>query len=555
MSRIPSNTEQFLSGVAAGTQNIGQATQNFAATEQAAQGRMGLQLEGEKLRQQGQQFQQGLQAEAENYRKLNESRERMQTQELAQQGSQFQQRMQFDQEQARIERTLAVRLKQHEMEMMANDREIAATASNDPRIRELRAKRADLRKRARDVKEMLGSAGMAQQMSKDVRGERLKEAQTRLTAMQQGVQTRAENALNAVTRGFDYSVLKDSAEGGFIDSMRRVVAERQSDAAQQQFPNLQPHPMQMAEHAIYKHLWEETKMWALGTGAGDEAFAEAKATEFLKNGGAMAAATLSNALSLNKGAFGLKDGEREKAIALVTKIVADGAILANVDPRAAAGGAEGQKARRERIAKSIGELRKTGMGDEQISALFDGLDSVSGNRDMLLAQYTAREGAGAQPKILDRTLEGVGKISDMVQGVMIDVELMKPVGGSVDDPSKYDWIGTFRRAQAAYGMGQSSDKIQELQRAMTDLGIPENEILGLVETLTASDPNLQYLRPEEYLEVLRGLRAQGYNLEDVALQLDEALGQTQAEVVAGRQGQMFRQGSAGFDDLLSEVLR
>ena len=553
MSRIPSNTEQFLSGIAAGTQNIGQATQNFAATEQAAQGRMGLQLEGEKLRQQGQQFQQGLQAEAENYRKLNESRERMQTQELAQQGSQFQQRLQFDEEQARIERTLAVRLKQHEMEMMANDREIAATASNDPRIRELRAKRADLRKRARDVKEMLGSAGMAQQMSKDVRGERLKEAQTRLTAMQQGVQTRAENALNAVTRGFDYSVLKDSAEGGFIDSMRRVFAEQQSDAAQRQFANLRTPPGPMG--AVYRNLWEETKMWALGTGAGDEAFAEAKATEFLKNGGAMAAATLSNALSLNKGAFGLKDGEREKAMALVTKIVADGAILANVDPRAAAGGAEGQKARRERIAKSIGELRKTGMGDEQISALFDGLDRVSENRDMLLAQYTEREGVGAQPKILDRTLEGVGKISDLVQGVMDDVELMKPVGGTVDDPSKYDWIGTFRRAQAAYGMGQSSDKIQELQRAMTDFGIPENEILGLVETLTASDPNLQYLRPEEYLEVLRGLRAQGYNLEDVALQLDEALGQTQAEVVAGRQGQMFRQGSAGFEDILGEVLR
>ena len=544
MSRIPSNTEQFLSGIAAGTQNIGQATQNFAATEQAAQGRMGLQLEGEKLRQQGQQFQQGLQAEAENYRKLNESRERMQTQELAQQGSQFQQRLQFDQEQARIERTLAVRLKQHEMEMMATDREIAATASNDPRIRELRAKRADLRKRARDVEMMMGSAGMAQQMAQGVRGERLNEAQTRLTAMQQGVQTRAENALNAVTQGFDYSVLKDSAEGGFIQGMARAAT---ADAG----GVFGSTPAAMA----VKTLWEETKMWALGTGAGDEAFAEAKATEFLKNGGAMAAATLSNALSLNKGAFGLKDGEREKAIALVNRIVADGAILANVDPRAAAGGAEGQKAHRERIAKSIGELRKTGMGDEQISALFDGLDSVSENRAMLLAQYTAREGVGAQPQILDRTLEGVGKISDLVQGVMNDVELMNPVGGSVKDPSKYDWIGTLRKAQAAYGMGQSSDRIQELQRAMTDFGIPENEILGLVETLTASYPNLQYLRPEDYLGVIRGLQAQGYNLEDVALQLDETLGQTQAEVMAGRQGQMFRQGSAGFEDILGEVLR
>ena len=82
-------------------------------------------------------------------------------------------------------------------------------------------------------------------------------------------------------------------------------------------------------------------------------------------------------------------------MALVNKIVADGAILANVDTTVAAGGAEAQKIRKERIAKSIGELRKTGMGDEQISALFDGLDRVSENRDMLLAQYTEREGGGA----------------------------------------------------------------------------------------------------------------------------------------------------------------
>ena len=162
---------------------------------------------------------------------------------------------------------------------MATDREIAATASNDPRIRELRAKRADLRKRARDVEMMMGSAGMVQQMAQGVRGERLNEAQTRLTAMQQGVQTRAENALNAVTQGFDYSVLKDSAEGGFIQGMARATA---ADAG----GNFGTTPGAMA----VRTLWEEMKMWALGTGAGDEAFAEAKATEFLKNGGAMAAA-------------------------------------------------------------------------------------------------------------------------------------------------------------------------------------------------------------------------------------------------------------------------
>jgi hypothetical protein len=564
MSRIPSNTEQFLSGIAAGTQNIGQATQNFAASEQAAQGRMGLQLEQEKMRQQGQlqqeqmrqqgqQFQQGLQAEAENYRKLNESRERMQAAEMAQQGAQFQQRMQFDAEQARVERMLAVKLKQHEMDMMALDREIAATASNDPRILELRAKRREARTKARDMEQMIAAAGQSQQLAQGVRTDRLDEVSSRLTAMQEAIKTRSSAAAEAVLTGFNQARLVDSASNNFFAQMGRAAAIRTDERQQDPLTAIQPNstPVNMAMYQLY----DEIKQFFLGEGAANAEFAEMRATDFMKNGGAMAVETLTQAMSLNREAFGLKPGEMEKAQALVQKMLTDATILANLDPRVHRGGNEAVKMRRQRIAQNLGELRNTGMGDEQITALFEGLDSLSSNRPNILATYVGEGEAGSpEALMMNRTLEGVGKIADMVQGVGDDQELMGSVGGTLKDLSKYDFIGTMRRAQAAYGMGQESAQIQNLMNQLQGYGASDAEIAGLVEALTMSDPNLQYLRPEDYMMMIKGMQQQGYNIQDLAEAIDEQLGQTQAEVMAGRQAQMFQQGSANLEQQLGGIL-
>ena len=553
MSRIPSNTEQFLSGIAAGTQNIGQATQNFAASEQAAQGRMGLQLEQEKMRQQGQQFQQGLQAEAENYRKLNESRERMQAAEMAQQGAQFQQRMQFDAEQARVERMLAVKLKQHEMNMMALDREIAATASNDPRILELRAKRREAQAKTRDLEQMISAAGHAQQLAQGVRNDRIAEVESRLTAMQQALQTRASAAAEAVLNGFNQAKLVDSASNNFFVQMNRAADITNFDNYQD--PLLRFKSPTPALSMAWYQLYDEVKQFFLGEAAADAEFAEQRATDFMKNGGAMAVETLTQAMSLNREAFGLKPGEMEKAQALVQKMLTDATILANLDPQVHRGGNEAVKMRRQRIAQNLGELRNTGMGDEQISALFEGLDSLSSNRPNILATYVGEGEAGSpEALMMNRTLEGVGKIADMVQGVGDDQELMGSVGGTLKDLSKYDWAGTFRKGTTAYGAGEKSEQIQDLVSTLQGYGASDAEIAGMVEALTMSHPGLQYLRPEDITTMMQGMQQQGYNLQDLAEAIDEQLRQTEGEVMAGRQAEMFRQGSANLEQQVGGFL-
>lgn len=548
MSQIPSNSQQFLMGVQTGVQNAGQATQNFAVAEQARVAQQQLALEQQRMMQQGQQFERGLQAEQENYRRLNESRERMQQAEMSQQGAQFQQRMAFDAEQARVERTLAMRLKQHEMEMMALDREIAATASNDPRIVELRAKRRNLKGQGRNLEMMMGAAGQAQQLAQGVREDRLTEAASRLTAMQEGLQTRASAAADAVQKGFQYASLVSTGDSSFINQLQRLSAQ---GGIQRPGEQAEGSPISSSMSILYDNFTR----WAFGEAAGDEYLARQRATEFMANGAAMAAQTLDNAIRLNKGSFGLKDGEREKAAALVSNIVADASILTNIDPQVAAGGSEAQNFRRQRIAQNIGELRKTGMGDEQISALFDGLDSISENRANLLAEYAGGDASSPEAKILTQSLDGVGRISDFVQGVAGDQTLMGSVGGVMKDPSKYDWIGTLRRAQASYGMGAQSQQIAQLQQAISGYGIPESEVRGLIETLTASDPNLQYLRPEDYTNMIRGMQMEGYTIQDLMEALGEDIGQTQAEVMAGRQGQMFRQGATNFGSILDELAR
>ena len=558
MSRIPSNTEQFLSGLAAGNQNIGQAAQNFAIKEQAAQGRMGLQLEQEKMRQQGAQFERGLQAEAENYRNLNASRERMQARELEQQGAQFERRMGFDEEQARLERLLAVRLKQHEMEQIALNQEIAATASNDPRILELRARRKDLKAKGRELEQMIASAGQAQQLAQGVKTDRLQEAQARLTAMKEGLQTQSDSAREAVLQGFQFSTVENALDEGYLSDIARLTARGEvpayGTAAAAGVSPLFLLPGMEQTGATMAVLLDSLATSIFGDGAADRNMAFNSATEFARNGGAMAATTLANAVSLNKEAFGLDAGNAAKAQQVLTEVVAEAAILANLNPNVGPRGQEAQKYRREQIAKGLGQLREAGMSDVQITALLDALDSMSSSRAELMAQYTAQEAKdNNQVRMMNNSLEGVGKVSDIIQGVADDSTFMSPVGGVIKDNSKYDWIGTLRRAQAAYGMGESSEQIVELQRSLQGLDVSPEELTGLVEALTSADPNLQYLRPQDYVDVLRGMQQRGGTLEDLAQEVQDLLGQTQAEVVSGQQAQATRQGIGRLEQLLGEI--
>lgn len=523
MSALPSNTEQFLGGLAAGTQNLALASQNQRAKMdyRLAQQQMG--LEREKMAQQGQQFQQGLQAEAANYQKLNESRERLAAQEMAQQQGQFGQTMDFNREQANLERMVSVKMKQLDMDLARNEQEIAAMANDDPRIVEARRRRLQLKSDGYRLQELISGGQMAMQFAQGLKGERLNEITTRLTAYSDGVGQRAETARTAFANGFQYAVTKDTMQGGFLNEAQRVLEAYDVEAA---MTGAQPVATSTLGYGI-RTLLDETQRYF--TGVGDPELAKKRATDFMKNGGAMAAQAVHNAITLNETAFGLEGPEREAAAAAATEVVSAATIMTGLDPRIR--GTGDTQALKQKIAAGIGKMRGFGMGDEQIAALFDGLEGLSNNRAEILQTYSAT-GDQAQFNLVDSSLEGVGRIQDMIEGVLNDENLMKTAGGKLADLSKFDINGVVRKAQLAYGMGESPE-MAALAQDLQAMGLSQQEIQALSTRLIESDPSLQYLRPEEFAQMLEGLKRQQseatLGLETVQENIDQLQPQVMAE--------------------------
>jgi hypothetical protein len=531
---MPSNTEQIL-GQFAGAQGFLQqaganqrAKMDFAlGQQQNALAQQQLGLEREKMMQQGQQFERGLQAEAQNYALLNKSRAEMQQRELAQSSEQFGQRMSFDLEQVRVERLMTVKMKQIETDMMRNEQEIAAMADNDPRMLEAQAKRRSLRANLRNMEMMMGSTQAAQGLAMGLKEDRMAEVDARIDAFQGATKARADAALGAMQQGLDYAVLKDAQEGGFIKEVSRLAV---GDVPGQLFKEGLLKPAYGT--AALNILADQVRQWA-GI-SGDPAMAEAKATEFQKSAPGMAASIVHNAISLGKDAFGMEPGKVGEASELAVRIIGDAAILAGVDPSVRAGKGEGAEMLRNRIADNLNRLRKTGMGDEQISAIFDGLQAASENRPALLLQYQERDANVVQGGMLDRTLAGLGSIVNMVEGVAGDNARMQANGGGgrITDFSKYDWSGVTRKARMAYGMGQS----QELSALLSELrarGMESQDIDAMTRLLVEQDPRLQFLRPEEFASALKGMAygkmEGGGQLEG----LEEDIGRLQGQLVAG----------------------
>jgi hypothetical protein len=541
MSRIPSNTEQFMAGVQTGTQNLGQVSQNYQIASQRDLALRGLAQQERQMAQQGQQFERGLQAEAENYRKLNESRERMQGAEMEQQGKQFQQRMQFDQEQARLERLLGIKLKNMELDLAASEKELVSLADNDPRLQELRAQIRAKRNEFRNLEQMMGSAGLAKQLAENVQGQRMDEVKSRLTAHMEALGQRRDAVIDAVRAGMDYAGLKNAGKETFIDQVGRV-----SEAMQQYgvagnvalaLAGINP-----ASVVIYDNI----ASWMLGSGAASEGLAYAKATEFMRDGGVMASMAVENAFDLHGGNFGLKPGDQEKAKALMLGIVSQIGILTNAAPSART--SDNLRPVREKIAQSVKGLREAGMGDEQIAGFFEGLESLGQNRAQILGAMDPSQLGQPSVDLMDRSLERVGKMNDIFEYVVRDKELMKDYGGSIADMSKYDMVETVSRAERAYGLGQSP----EMEALMRDLDFmrPEDRA-RIMDLLTREQQGLQNLRPEYYQDVLMGGTARRGQLGSDVEALDEILARTQAQLVAGGQAAVYR----GGQDRLAEIAR
>lgn len=522
MSAIPSNTDQFLGGLAAGTQALGLASQNQRAKMDFALAQQQMGLERQKMAQQGQQFEQGLQAEAANYEKLNQSRERMAQSEMAQQQGQFEATMGFNREQAKLERLVSLKMKQLDMDLVRNEQEIAAMADNDPRLQELRQKRRTTQTSLANLEELIVGNELAMGLAQRVRSDRLAEVTARMNQFQEAIKERRSLADQAMMAGYQYATTKDSLDGGIFNEVSRLMESEEMAQAR----GLQQGAEGPFGSTVRIALDEVQKFF---TGQGDEELAKRKASQFLQNGGAMATSIVHSALNLNGDAFGLQGPEKAAAVAAATEAVTYAGVLAGMDPRVR-GVDQGQT--RQRIASNIAKMRQAGMGDEQIMALFDGLETVSQNRQNAIMEYQASGGGDAEAKMLDQALTGVGTVQDMIEGVVNDKELMRRVGGgAMADFSKRDMGAVVRKAQLAYGMGESAE-LQNLVQEMDALGMSDAEIQQISTRLIEADPRLQFLRPEQYGEMLRGLARQKVEAGLGAVDTEEALRQTQGQVVA-----------------------
>lgn len=509
MSRIPSNAEQFMGGMQMGAQNLQGARENWAIKQQDLRARQGLALEAqkmnqgfaleaEKMAQQGQQFRMGLQAEAENYRKLNESRERQQQAELSQQGAQFDKRMAFDKQQADIDTAIRIKMAQIQNEREMNEKAIQALAKNDPRIAEFRAKRRELATESDKLQALAASTQAALNMltsEKGIHNTKYNDISARLKALKESLDLRRGQADKAMFAGFTHALTKATTEGSFFQEAGRVGAVleasqiRQGDSGanlSNRFPSTVDATILMAFDSALKFFGS----------TGNPTLAQAQAAEFMKDPKVMAVSVVSNAIDLNRDAFGLEPGEAKNAAAVASDIATKAALLAEFGPAMG----DTAPALRGEIANGIGKLRQLGMDDTQISAIFDGLENIGQNRTELLGQFTETADKN-QFDMIDKTLSGLSAVGDQVQGVMIDEKLMKPVGGIVHDLSRFDMQGALENARKSiqYANDPQYDGFMGDIDRMRQMGMmtPEQEA-EVRRILTEVPPELETLDPRVY---------------------------------------------------------
>lgn len=488
MSRVPSNAEQFMGGMQMGAQNLQGARENWAIKQQDLRARQGLGLERDKMVQQGQQFRMGLQAEAENYRKLNESRERMQQAEMAQQGAQFDKRMAFDKQQSDIDNAIKIKMEQIQNEREMNEKAIQALAKNDPRIAQYRARRRELQVEKDKLDGMASSTQAALNMltAKDgIHDTKFNDISARLSSYAAGLRSRREGADTAMIKGFQHAMAKGVMDESFWAQAERVGYEMGTGYVT---------PTTAYTTGAAALLGEQLLKFFGSTGSED--LARARASEFMRDPKAMAVATIYDAIDLNRDAFGLEPGEAKNAATVAGEIAAKAALLSEYGQTR---GDVGSLLKQE-IAAGVGKLRKLGMDDTQISAIFDGLENIGSNRTELLAQYT-ESADRTQFDLLDNTLSGMASVGDQVQGVLIDEKLMKPVGGVVHDLSRFDMVKALDNARKSiqYANDPQYDGFMEDIDAMRSMGMmtPEQEAT-LRQILTEVPPEVETLDPRVY---------------------------------------------------------
>lgn len=545
MSQI---SDSFLQQIAAGSQMLGQAGQNVLGQQQiglqqaelAQRGRAMQQEERMQQRQLGAQQQMQLQeqeAQRRSYADLNASRERMQSQEIEASRLRQQEQQEFARQQNAAEQKLTLHLQQ--LQARREKLEAEAAAAGDDQVAGIRQQRMDIRRQMADVKSAIAALQTSYGVAQGVQKERLDEFEAQMQQFQEAVRTRHKAAMDAVAAGFNYAGTLDALQGGFIEETARLGLRAGEDTPL--FSIMEPLGLKTISPSDAGVVILFDNVISYFTGVADKDIAFKKATEFARNGGAMAAQTVYNAFDLNGNAFGLEPGKKQEAAAVAAQIIADASILANVDPRVSISGRSPETSKRfqEDIAKGVQKLRDLGMGDEQIAAVFDGLESMSSNRAELMTQFAPSGGDAVQAEMMNESFKGVGKIADAIQGVISNEGLMQ--GRTLEDLDKFDWSGAVSRGRAAYGMGQSSE-LAQLMSDMKSLGMSDQELMQLSERLIASDPRLQTLRPEEFLRMIEGMARQqeglGLSLEELGEEMGIQGTQTVARGRAAGAGQL-----------------
>ena len=85
------------------------------------------------------------------------------------------------------------------------------------------------------------------------------------------------------------------------------------------------------------------------------------------------------------------------------------------------------------------------------------------------------------------------------------------------------------------------------------MGVSPEQRAEYVRLLTDAAPGLENLRPDFFRSQAQALGRRQVAAGQEAENLDELLAQTQGQVVAGRQAQVYRGAQAGLEDLVRDI--
>lgn len=474
MSQIPSNTEQMLSGLAAGNQALGIASQNQ-------------QFKAKMANDAGMQ-QRELASQTENYARMNASKERMAGQDRAQQAEEFSSRQDFLKEAARAENLMKLR-----MEQIANNKhkallESARMAPNDPRALEMKKQLEGIRREEHAATEQAAALSGVLALSELKKTGTMDSVMAVAAARNQARTTRLDGFKESWLTSFQGSKMEDAREsGGYVSELKRMVMDPNTltnKAVGLAGPLAMTNPQIVGGAymaAGLENLWNGTLEF-FGATVPQKQVA-ASMTNFQKSGAVMAVTVIEKLMSEQADLIGLTPAEATGAAASFKKLVGLAAIAATQGGAVEKSGDKSMEpGMRAQIADEIAALRKLGVDDLIISEVLNGLQDLGRGRNELLGQAKDVDDPG-QEGVLDNTLKEVGRIGDYLEFVATDGTLMEKRGGALSDEHKYDSVKVLEMANQAFGMIEGPE-LMELVEELERQGLTPDEINKVIADMS-----------------------------------------------------------------------